>query len=198
MKQVIDRLSGLRRYVPSKRITFLPLMAAAAATTALTHALAVGAAETKPAEIEAEASSVAENRMSAAIRGDLEKRDVDAAQQARALKLRERSLAAAEKRISDAAATEEQAEEPAAEEDPQAAQYDSLARIYQTMKPKKAAAVFEQLDLTVQVEVSRRMRERSVALVIANMGPKQAAALTMALAQPAGVPAASGTAKGKG
>lgn len=60
--------------------------------------------------------------------------------------------------------------------------FDTLARIYQAMKPAKAAPVFEQLDLDVQYRVARKMRERSAALLMAAMSPQGAARLSMALA----------------
>ena len=62
-------------------------------------------------------------------------------------------------------------------------QYDSLARIYQAMKPARAAIVFEQLDMDVQMQVARRMRDRSTGMILAAMTPRGAAALSMALAR---------------
>jgi flagellar motility protein MotE (MotC chaperone) len=57
-----------------------------------------------------------------------------------------------------------------------------LVRMYQSMRPKDAARIFEQLELGVQVEVASRMRERAMASILAEMNPKAAGRLTMALA----------------
>lgn len=175
-----------------RRIAFLPLMVLAAAGTAVTQGLAVGAAEPSDADIavQSEEEVAATNRMGNAIRRDIKDREARQAARDQALTLRERTIAAAEKRLSEQLSEESQAA-PRAPAEPQVNQFDSLARIYQTMKPKRAAAVFEQLALHVQVEVATRMKERSIALIIANMSPDRAAMLTMALADPGSMPASA-------
>ena len=170
------------------RVAFLPLTAAATAITAVTHGLAVGAAETDPAPVVSEAPSP-KSRMGAAIRDDVDAERKRASERERRLKLRERALAAAEKRLSDKMTQDDGAvaEPLPSPAEAESERFGSLARIYQGMKPKKAAAVFEKLDLRMQVEVAMRMKERSVALIIAYMDPAQAAALTTALAEPSKV-----------
>jgi flagellar motility protein MotE (MotC chaperone) len=74
-------------------------------------------------------------------------------------------------------------------------QYDSLARVYQAMKPARAAPVFEQLAMDVQMQVARRMRDRSMAMILAAMTPDAAAALSMSLARKAVVVAAPAVAR---
>ena len=129
-----------------------------------------------------------QTRLGNAIAQDISSRDAAAAQRARALDLREQATRAAEERLQ----AEVTARQPASggtpgasgqPANPEDAQYDDLARIYQAMKPAKAAIVFEQLDMDVQMKVAQRMRERSTALILASMTPKGAAALSMALAR---------------
>ena len=100
-----------------------------------------------------------------------------------ALDLREQAARAAEARLTTQMQTRPPADSRAnARPDPQEDQFDSLARIYQAMKPAKAAKVFEQLDLEVQLGVAKRMRDRSTAMLLAAMTPEGAARLSMALA----------------
>lgn len=179
-----------------RRIAFLPLMVLAAAGTAVTQGIAVGAVgAAEPGadiEVRTEEEAALSNRMGNAIREDMDDRAEQQAARDEALTLRERAIAAAEKRLSDDLAEDQTVGSVPAE--PEVNQFDSLARIYQTMKPKRAAAIFEQLELRVQVEVASRMRERSVALIIAYMNPERAAMLTMALAEPEMIPATAAAA----
>lgn len=156
-----------------KRSILLPLLATAATLSIVTHALE--AAEAPPP-----------TRLATAIREELAARDKALADKARAIELRERAARAIEQRM--AAAPPEEAAPPAAAARQQAPAdapqpYESLATIYQAMKPAKAAAVMERLELPVQVEIASRMRERSAALILAQMQPDAAAALSMALAR---------------
>lgn len=63
------------------------------------------------------------------------------------------------------------------------AQFGSLVRIYENMKPRDAARIFEQLDMTVLLEVIGRMRERNSAPILAQMRPDRAQQVTLQLAQ---------------
>jgi len=161
----------------------LLLLAGAAALTVVAHAAAV-AEELQP------------TRMGLAVRSDMDQRDRKAAQRNRALDLREQAARAAEQRLQADLEGHQDPRNPAASEPaaPGDDQYDSLARIYQAMKPPKAAAVFEQLDLEVQVKVAQKMRDRPAAMILAAMSPQAAARLTMALAQRGIIPAANGAA----
>jgi flagellar motility protein MotE (MotC chaperone) len=156
-----------------KRSILLPLLATAATLSIVTHALE--AAEAPPP-----------TRLATAIREELAARDKALADKARAIELRERAARAIEQRM--AATPPEPAAPAAPAAGPKAgaetpAPYESLATIYQAMKPAKAAAVMERLELPVQVEIASRMRERSAALILAQMQPDAAAALSMALAR---------------
>lgn len=156
-----------------KRSILLPLLATAATLSIVTHALE--AAEAPPP-----------TRLATAIREELAARDKALADKARAIELRERAARAIEQRMAEtptepAAPAATAARQQPGDQTPEP--YDSLATIYQAMKPAKAAAVMERLELPVQVEIASRMRERSAALILAQMQPDAAAALSMALAR---------------
>ncbi len=156
-----------------KRSILLPLLATAATLSVVTHTLE--AAEAPPP-----------TRLATAIREELAARDKALADKARAIELRERAARAIEQRM--ATPPPEPAALPTAParagaDSGTSAPFDSLATIYQAMKPAKAAAVMERLELPVQVEIASRMRERSAALILAQMEPDAAAALSMALAR---------------
>ena len=134
-------------------------------------------------------SAAVATRLGATIAKEMKAREAQAAERARALKLREQMVKATENRLKadiNARSVKDQAAAAAevskAEGPPQPNQFDALARVYQAMKPAKAATVFEQLDLDVQVAVAKRMRERSTAMIMAAMSPGAAARLSMALA----------------
>jgi flagellar motility protein MotE (MotC chaperone) len=136
-------------------------------------------------------------RLGVTIGDDLARRDSKAAQNARALDLREQAIKAAQARLDASLKAKKQGEAdaiaasapvpasgaaptPGMAEAPD--QFDTLAKIYQAMKPAKAAPVFAQLDLEVQYLVAKRMRERNTAMILAAMDPQAAARLSMALA----------------
>lgn len=169
-----------------RRPSLLMLTAGAATISVIAHGVSssASAAEEKPAK------AVEQTRLGSAIQDDLAKRDKAESKRARDLDLREQVLKASQKRI-DASLKEKQTTQARTEPEKkvtapvtaeQDATFDQLARIYQSMKPKKAAVVFEKLDLDVQLAVARKMRERSTALLLAEMTPAGAARLSMALA----------------
>jgi flagellar motility protein MotE (MotC chaperone) len=144
-------------------------------------------AGTAALSVVAHAAAVAEapqpTRMGVSIQQSVAERDKDAARRNRALDLREQTARAAEERLKSELQARPQADARAGKAEPQDDQFESLARIYQAMKPAKAAKVFEQLDLEVQMRVAQRMRDRSTAMILAAMTPEGAARLSMALAR---------------
>jgi flagellar motility protein MotE (MotC chaperone) len=62
------------------------------------------------------------------------------------------------------------------------AQYASLVKIYENMKPKKAGRIFEELEMEVLLPVVERMRERKVAPILEKMDPTKAKSITHELA----------------
>ena len=151
------------------------LMLTAMAATLSTVANGVGVVDAMQAP--------APTRLGVALDRDAAAQDALAGQRARKLDMREQAARATEQRLKNdlayrAAATKAKGGDPDGGE-----QYDSLARIYQAMKPARAAVVFEQLDMDVQMQVARRMRDRSTGMVLAAMTPRGAAALSMALAR---------------
>ncbi len=153
--------------------SLLFVLAGTAALSVVAHATAVAEGPQPP------------TRMGVAIKQSVEQRDKAAAQRSRALDVREQAARAAEERLkAGLQARQSEAESrPGASAEPAEDQFDSLARIYQAMKPAKAAKVFEQLDLEVQLKVAQRMRDRSAAMMLAAMTPEAAAKLSMALAR---------------
>lgn len=161
-------------------------LAAAGLSLAVQIGGAIAAGTTSP--------SAPQSRMGAMIGDEMARQQARDQANARAADLREQAARAAQARL-DAALKAQQASAPPAAPGSQAPgagatgatagatdPFDTLARIYQAMKPAKAAPVFEQLDLDVQYRVARKMRERSAALLMAAMSPQGAARLSMALA----------------
>jgi flagellar motility protein MotE (MotC chaperone) len=64
----------------------------------------------------------------------------------------------------------------------QDAQYKSLVKTYETMKPKDAARIFDSLEMEVLIEVTQRMKEAKLAPVLAAMDATKAQAVTVELA----------------
>lgn len=65
----------------------------------------------------------------------------------------------------------------------------SLAKMYESMKPKDAGKIFDQLDLSTLVGVVPHMKEQKAGLIMANMSPDKAKDLTDAIAQRRGAKA---------
>jgi flagellar motility protein MotE (MotC chaperone) len=138
--------------------------------------------------------SAPKTRLGASISDDLKQRATADAGQASALDLREQTIRAAQARLNASLKAKQEAEKASPDAAGEAGagtgtspgstpdQYDTLARIYQAMKPAKAAPVFAQLDLEVQYLVAKKMRERSTAMILAAMDPQAAARISMALA----------------
>jgi flagellar motility protein MotE (MotC chaperone) len=70
----------------------------------------------------------------------------------------------------------------------QAAQLDSLVKIYETMKPKEAALIFQELDMGVLLNVLERMRESKSAPILAAMDPLRARDVTSQLVERRALP----------
>jgi flagellar motility protein MotE (MotC chaperone) len=153
----------------------LALTAIAAAVSIVANAVGAVTAATEPA-----------TRQGVSIEKDIAAQARSAADRNRALDMREQVARATEERLKanlaeqTAAAAKPGSGADAAEP---GEQYDSLARVYQAMKPARAAPVFEQLAMDVQMQVARRMRDRAMAMILAAMTPDGAAALSMSLAR---------------
>ncbi len=108
---------------------------------------------------------------------------------------REALLTAAEKRIDQKVQEMEKVRSDIQKlmrqgDEKQAAQLESLVKIYETMKPKEAARIFEELDMPVLLGVIERMKETKTAPILASMDPLKAKEVTSALIERRGVPAA--------
>ncbi|WP_159710233.1 MotE family protein [Geminicoccus flavidas] len=112
------------------------------------------------------------------------------------LSRRERDLAAREAALHDLAeklrvevATlqalrqeqDDAAERAEAEQEERAAR---LARLYETMKPKRAASILDHVPVEEVAAIARRMRDGKAALIIQQMSPERASALSARLALP--------------
>jgi len=108
----------------------------------------------------------------------------------RAAELREREvlMQAAERRIDEKIAKLQQLQktiqtDAKAKNEQDDARIQSLAHMYEQMKPKEAARILEQLDIPVLLTMLSRMREMKAAPILATMDPAKAKAVTLALAE---------------
>jgi flagellar motility protein MotE (MotC chaperone) len=118
---------------------------------------------------------------------DLAKRRDELDKRAAALDQREALLTATEQRMDDKLAELKavQAQIEAGlqqQKDAQDAQYKSLVKTYEAMKPKDAARIFDSLEMDVLLEVTQRMKEAKLAPVLAAMDATKAQAVTVELA----------------
>jgi flagellar motility protein MotE (MotC chaperone) len=107
---------------------------------------------------------------------------------ARQLEQREALLKAAERRIEEKVgglkALQKTIQDLLLQQEEQTeSQYESLVKIYESMKPKDAARIFEEMDMSVLLPVVERMKERKTAPILAKMNPVKANAITTQLAQ---------------
>ena len=114
-------------------------------------------------------------------RGELDAREAQIAE-------REALLAAAENRMDEKTAELKALQDSiqglvVQHDEQEQAQFKSLVKIYENMKPKDAAKIFEQLEMDVLLEVVGRMREQKVAPILAQMQPTKAKDVTFELAQ---------------
>jgi flagellar motility protein MotE (MotC chaperone) len=118
---------------------------------------------------------------------DLAKRRDELDKRAAALDQREALLTATEQRmdqkLAELKAVQQQIETGMQQQkDAQDAQYKSLVKTYETMKPKDAARIFDTLEMEVLIEVAQRMKEAKLAPVLAAMDPAKAQSVTVELA----------------
>lgn len=112
---------------------------------------------------------------------------------AREIDMREKLLAATERRIDgkiDELKKMQATMEALFEEfdEKEESKIRSLVKIYERMKPKDAARIFNQLDMNVLLEVVERMREVKAAPILAEMESAKAKAITIELARRRPVP----------
>jgi flagellar motility protein MotE (MotC chaperone) len=108
----------------------------------------------------------------------------------RAAELREREvlMQAAERRIDEKIAKLQELQKSIqtgakAQDEQEDARIQSLAHMYEQMKPKDAARILEQLDVPVLLTMLSRMREMKAAPILATMDPAKAKAVTLALTE---------------
>jgi flagellar motility protein MotE (MotC chaperone) len=67
--------------------------------------------------------------------------------------------------------------------DQEAAELQSIVKIYETMKPKDAARILEDLEMKILLGIMETMKERKSASILAAMGPERAREVTTELAR---------------
>lgn len=67
--------------------------------------------------------------------------------------------------------------------DQEAAELQSIVKIYETMKPKDAARILEDLEMKILLGIMEIMKERKSASILAAMGPERAREVTAELAR---------------
>lgn len=182
------RVTGKVRAVNALRSLAQPsrLMLGVAGAAAVANAMALAAPD--PA-----AGNGSSGRLGASLQDALGKRDRDAAAERRKLEMREQAVRAGETRLAgqlQGQQQQQQADQGAPAQgrpgqpgaDQPEVPYDTLAQIYQRMKPQRAAPIFEKLDLEVQAQVARRMRDSVTAQIMSYMTPSAAVELSMSLA----------------
>lgn len=70
----------------------------------------------------------------------------------------------------------------------------TLAKLYESMRPRDAAEIFNELDMPILVQVVNRMSERRAAPVLAAMTPERARQVTAELSRMRGQAASGGSA----
>ena len=63
------------------------------------------------------------------------------------------------------------------------AKFQSLVKIYESMKPREAAKIFDELDMPMLIQIVTRMKEVRVAPIIASMNPSKAKELSIELSK---------------
>jgi flagellar motility protein MotE (MotC chaperone) len=116
----------------------------------------------------------------------------------RAAQLSERDvlMQAAEKRIDEKIAKLQTLEKKIesdvkAKDDQEDARLQSLAHMYEQMKPTEAARILDQLDVPVIITMLSHMREMKAAPILATMDPAKAKSVTLALTEQHDPPATS-------
>lgn len=143
-------------------------------------------------------SDAAPNEAERALLVDLRARRVMLDERARALDMREALAAAADRRLSErvdqltALQVRLEAMESTRRERDEA-NWRSLVKTYETMRPRDAALIFNDLEQAVLLQVLDRMKEAKAAPVLAAMQPERARFITAELAKwrsraPAGQP----------
>jgi flagellar motility protein MotE (MotC chaperone) len=107
-----------------------------------------------------------------------------------AAELRERAvlMQAAEKRIDEKIAKLQELQKTIeasvkAKNDQDDQRLQSLAHMYEQMKPQEAARILDQLDVPIVLTMLSHMREQKAAPILATMDPSKAKAVTLALAE---------------
>lgn len=123
-----------------------------------------------------------------ALLSDLRARRVALDERSGALDTREAVLAAAERRLSERVeqlstlqGKLEQLDQTRRERDE--ANWRSMVKTYETMRPRDAATIFNELDQPVLLQVLDRMKEAKAAAVLAAMQPERARTATTELAK---------------
>jgi flagellar motility protein MotE (MotC chaperone) len=149
---------------------------------------AVSASHASPSPAVSAAVETAPDAAERALLTDLRARRLSLDDRARALDSREALAAAAERRLTDrieqlsALQTRLEGLEQT-RRDKEDANWRSLVKTYETMRPRDAATIFNDLDQAVLLQVLDRMKESKAAPILAAMQPERARLMTAELAK---------------
>lgn len=130
------------------------------------------------------AAAAASEAMAAGLRArreSLEERERTIATRESLLAVAEQRLAARLAELTTLQGRLEQADVDAREREE--SHWRTMAKLYETMRPREAAAVFNELDLPILVQVVERMNDRRAAPVLGAMLPDRVRQLTVELAR---------------
>jgi flagellar motility protein MotE (MotC chaperone) len=139
-----------------------------------------------PAPVPATEPPIAESERTLLL--ELRKRRVELDARESTIAAREAVLAGAEARLQarldDLAGLQKRLESlDATRREHDEANWRSLVKLYETMKPREAGAIFNDLDLPVLLPILDRMKEAKAAAILAAMQPDRARLATTELAQ---------------
>ncbi|NGM21736.1 hypothetical protein G3576_17060 [Roseomonas stagni] len=178
-------LLGLKGMALVRDFPLLTRAIPAFSTTALAADPAPAAPSPAPATTPAPAAAPsATDAMAAGLRARreaLEERERSIATREALLAVAEQRLAARLAELTALQGRLEQADVDAREREE--SHWRTMAKLYETMRPREAAAVFNELDLPVLVQVVERMNDRKAAPVLGAMLPDRVRQLTVELAR---------------
>jgi flagellar motility protein MotE (MotC chaperone) len=117
----------------------------------------------------------------------LQERRLELEKRVRELDIREGLIAAAEKRVDSKLAAIKEGEAQLAtaaqkKDEAEAARFEGLVTMYETMKPRDAAKIFDRLEVGVLIEMASLINPRSMSEILAQMSAERAEQLTVELA----------------
>lgn len=182
---VLKSVSLVRAAAPAAAA---PPPATAAETAQPSQPPPTATSDVKPRTAGPGEEKTAESDSERALLQDLRQRRQELDQREARLAAREAMLDAAEHKLSgrvdELQSLQKQLEGlEAARRDHEEANWRSLVKLYESMKPRDAATIFNDLDMQVLLSVVDRMKEAKAAQILAAMQPEKARQVTTQLAE---------------